>query len=319
MRHFAAVLNADLGSYHRDHSPHERRRPSVRLGCGAGRTPTIERVQLDERSWIDVVRGFLPAEAADALRDELLGDGPWVQGKVFRYEKWVAEPRFGAMQRGAGRHPTLVEAQDWIPRRYRVMFDWLALAWYRNERDSVGWHRDRELKWLEDTVIGVLTLGQQRPFSSRRTAARPAGQLRRLLRRRDRPRPGQRRPAGDGRPLPEDWLHAVPRVADGDARPGVGAVAVDVQARPAATPRRASTRPPVLQALSAAPAPRAPASAGVPRAPARGGVPVTARTRLPASDGGRKDPRDGLRRSPPTLVSRGRRSRRARRPAPRSG
>ena len=174
--------------------------------------PTVERLQLDERSWIDITRGFMPGEAADALRDELRESTAWVQGKVWRYEKYVPEPRLGAMQVGATRHPALVEAQDWIQRRYRVLFDSLALAWYRNERDSVGWHRDRELKWLDDTVIGVLTLGQQRPFVVKRNSGR-----------------GQRDDSGDpmagamdlspasgdllvmGGRCQTDWLHAVPK------------------------------------------------------------------------------------------------------------
>ena len=45
-----------------------------------------------------------------------------------------------------------------------TLFDGVSLVQYRNERDSVGWHRDRELRWLDDTVIGVLTLGAHRPW-----------------------------------------------------------------------------------------------------------------------------------------------------------
>ena len=173
----------------------------------------------------------MPAEEADALRDELRDSTSWIQGKVWRYEKYVPEPRLGAMQFGAKRHPALIEAQDWIQRRYKVLFDSLALAWYRNERDSVGWHRDRELKWLEDTVIGVLTLGQQRPFIVKRNSGR-----------------GQRDNSDDsmagaidlspasgdllvmGGRCQTDWLHAVPK-SDRAMRDPSRAVAVDVQAR----------------------------------------------------------------------------------------
>lgn len=124
--------------------------------------PVVERVQLDERSWIDVVRGLVPD--ADALHDELRDTVAWQQGTVFRYEREIPEPRLNGWQAGGQRHPALVEVQQWITRRYRVMFDGYALALYRDERDSVAWHRDREMKWLEETLIGVLTLGQQRPF-----------------------------------------------------------------------------------------------------------------------------------------------------------
>jgi hypothetical protein len=133
---------------------------------------TAERVDLGNGAWVDVVRGLLPQ--AQLVHDELAADVTWEQGRVFRYERWIDEPRLGAFQKGAARHPALVEAQLWIMRRYRVTFDGVALAHYRNERDSVAWHRDRELRWLEDTVIGVLSMGAQRPWLMRPLTGRRA-------------------------------------------------------------------------------------------------------------------------------------------------
>ncbi len=124
--------------------------------------PVVERIDLDEASWVDVVRGLVPA--ADAVHDDVASTVTWRQGRVFRYERWIDEPRLGAMQRGAQRHPALAAVEQWLSSRYQVTFDGLALAWYRDHRDSVGWHRDREMTWLEDTVIGVLTLGGRRPW-----------------------------------------------------------------------------------------------------------------------------------------------------------
>jgi alkylated DNA repair dioxygenase AlkB len=126
--------------------------------------PPVQRVQLDEASWVDVVRGMIPRAAADAVHDELVTTVPWDQGRVFRYERWVDMPRLEGHQSGSARHPALIEVEHWISRRYRVRFDGVALAQYRNERDGVGFHRDRELRWLEDTVIGALTLGARRPW-----------------------------------------------------------------------------------------------------------------------------------------------------------
>ena len=134
--------------------------------------PVVERIELDEACWVDVVRGLVGR--ADEVHDELAGQVDWQQGRVFRYERWIDEPRLGSWQVGAARHPALVEAQDWISRRYRVSFDGVALAHYRDGRDSVAWHRDRELKWLDDTVIGVLTLGARRPWLLRPLTGRRA-------------------------------------------------------------------------------------------------------------------------------------------------
>jgi alkylated DNA repair dioxygenase AlkB len=124
--------------------------------------PTVERVQLDEASWVDVVRGMVVD--ADEVHDELVAAVAWEQGRVFRYERWIDEPRLSSFQSGATRHPALADVERWITTRYKVRFDGVALAHYRHERDSVAFHRDRELRWLDDTVIGVLTLGAQRPW-----------------------------------------------------------------------------------------------------------------------------------------------------------
>jgi alkylated DNA repair dioxygenase AlkB len=172
--------------------------------------PVVERIDLDGSSWVDVVRRMMPD--ADAVHDELVGALAWEQGKVFRYERWMDEPRLGAVQKGDDRHPALREAQEWIMRRYRISLPAMVpLALYRNERDSVAFHRDRELRWLEDTVIGVLTMGAQRPW-----LMKPLGQ-------RGLDEDDEVRGAIDLAPASGDllvmggrcqaaWLHAVPKV-----------------------------------------------------------------------------------------------------------
>src|SRR5437870_5959447 len=124
--------------------------------------PLVERLQLDDASWVDVVRGLVPR--ADEVHDELAERVVWEQNRVFRYERWIDEPRLSSWQAADERHPALREVEGWISRCYRVRFGGVALARYRNERDSVAFHRDRELRWLDDTVIGVFTTGAQRSF-----------------------------------------------------------------------------------------------------------------------------------------------------------
>ncbi|MEO7557256.1 MAG: alpha-ketoglutarate-dependent dioxygenase AlkB [Acidimicrobiales bacterium] len=164
--------------------------------------PVVERVALDETSWLDVVRGLLPR--ADEVHDDLVATVPWKQGKVFRYERWMPEPRLSAWQAGDQRHPALLAVQLWISGRYHVRFDGVALAQYRNERDSVAWHRDRELRHLDDTVIGVLSMGATRHFL-----------LRPLRSRTDDDVVDARPASGDllvmGGRTQADWLHAVPK------------------------------------------------------------------------------------------------------------
>ncbi len=187
-------------------------RPTADADCAAPAgwlipDPNVERIDLDGRCWVDVVRGLV--DRPDQVHDDLIRDVAWEQGRVFRYERWIDEPRLGGWQARADRHPALAEAQDWISHRYQVPFDGVALARYRDGRDSQGWHRDRELKWLDDTVIGVLTLGARRSWLVRplTTERAEAGDLDDAI---------DLAPTGGdllvmGGATQRAWLHAVPK------------------------------------------------------------------------------------------------------------
>jgi alkylated DNA repair dioxygenase AlkB len=183
-----------------------------------------ERLWLDETSWVDVHRGWVLD--ADAVCRDLVEGTAWTQGRVFRYEKWVDEPRLGAYRRVGDphAHPSLVDAQRELQARYRVPFGGFALAYYRDGRDSVAFHRDREMCWLDDTVIGVLSLGATRPWYLRPRANRYAHEAPNRGATHDfRPASGDLLVLG-GR-CQADWEHAVPKVA------GLGAGRVSVQWR----------------------------------------------------------------------------------------
>ncbi|HET9689730.1 MAG TPA: alpha-ketoglutarate-dependent dioxygenase AlkB [Acidimicrobiales bacterium] len=172
----------------------------------------VTRYALDATSWVDVVPGFLPSPAA--LHDRLGEATTWQQGRVWRYERWIDEPRLGAWAEGDARHPALVEAGAWLEDRYAVDFEHRhALALYRHERDGVAWHRDREMRWLDDTVIAVLTLGAARPWRlrPRTTARRPPDDDDDLADAVELcPRAGDLLVMG-GR-CQADWLHTVPQL-----------------------------------------------------------------------------------------------------------
>jgi len=177
---------------------------------------TFERLDLGGGSWVDVCRGWL--QGGDELYRQFAEQVAWRQGRVFRYERYVDEPRVGAWFSSGTPvpHPVLLEAQRSLQHRYQTRFDGLALAWYRDGRDSVAFHRDREMRWLEDTVIGVLTLGARRPWHLRPRANRYDHEA---------PMRGATHdfaPAGGdllvmGGRCQTDWEHAVPKVAVGTA------------------------------------------------------------------------------------------------------
>lgn len=131
-----------------------------------------DRIQLDASSWIEVTRRCL--DGADELYDLLVERLAWQQGRVFRYERSIDEPRLGSACPIGARavHPVLNELHRSLQRRYRHPLTAPAAAWYRDGRDSVAFHRDRDLRHLDDTLIAILTLGAQRPFLVRPRAHR---------------------------------------------------------------------------------------------------------------------------------------------------
>jgi alkylated DNA repair dioxygenase AlkB len=125
--------------------------------------PAVERLELSDGAWVDLARGVV--HESQALYDSLVEGVEWHPGRIFRYERWVDVPRLGAWSRlDQAPHPVLLDVTRWLTRRYRVRFDGFALAWYRDGRDGQAFHRDRDLRYLDDTVIAVLSLGARRPW-----------------------------------------------------------------------------------------------------------------------------------------------------------
>jgi alkylated DNA repair dioxygenase AlkB len=124
----------------------------------------VERFALDDNSWVDVARGWL--QGADALLEALARDVPWRQGRRWMYERMVDDPRVSAWYRAGDErpHPALDGVRRALARHYGVPLRTLGLNYYRDGRDSVAWHRDRELRHLDRTLVAIVTLGGPRPF-----------------------------------------------------------------------------------------------------------------------------------------------------------
>lgn len=132
----------------------------------------VERIHLDETSWVDVSRGWLQGSAE--LFDALLHGVAWQPSRIFRYEKWIDERRLGAGWR-PGRplpHPALAEIHKTLQRSYSARFNGFGMIHYRNGADGQAFHRDTDMRWLDETVIAILTLGARRPWLLRPRASR---------------------------------------------------------------------------------------------------------------------------------------------------
>jgi alkylated DNA repair dioxygenase AlkB len=126
-----------------------------------------ERIELGDGSWVDVVRGHL--RGADAVLDELVATVPWRSSRRHMYDRVVDDPRLSYRYQPGEPipHPELARVREQLIDRYHVPFGELALNLYRDGRDSVAFHRDRELRELDDTLVAILTLGARRPFRIR--------------------------------------------------------------------------------------------------------------------------------------------------------
>jgi alkylated DNA repair dioxygenase AlkB len=163
----------------------------------------FERVHLDATSWIDLARGWVVG--ADRVLDALVDEVDWQQGQRWMYDRHVDDPRLSRWYRADDPvpHPLLAEIRKRLEEHYRVRFGGLGLNYYRDGRDSVAPHRDREMKHLDETLVAILTLGVTRPFLVR---PRGGGASRDLA-----PAAGDLLVMG-GRSQ-ADWEHGVPKTA----------------------------------------------------------------------------------------------------------
>jgi alkylated DNA repair dioxygenase AlkB len=146
---------------------------------GVDRSVEVVRTHLDETSWVDVGRGWMAG--ADALYEALHAGVAWQTSRLFRYDHWVEERRLGSWWRPGTPlpHPALAEAHRTLQHRYRTTFDGFGMLHYRDGRDGQAFHRDTDMRWLDDTVIAVLSLGARRPWLLRpRTSRHDLGEAR---------------------------------------------------------------------------------------------------------------------------------------------
>jgi alkylated DNA repair dioxygenase AlkB len=169
------------------------------------RKAPVERIQLDETSWVDVVRGF--AHETEATLDRLLRDIDWQQNTEIRGGRKVDDPRlYGVVPREyAENDPTFRFTRLILDARYNVKLTGPQLVYYRDGRDSMGFHRDDEMRWVDRTIITGLAFGATRPFQ---LVSRQGGEITSID-----------MASGDlyvmGGRCQADWYHGVPKRPEG--------------------------------------------------------------------------------------------------------
>ena len=168
----------------------------------------LERVWLDERSWIDISRDVV--HGADQLCAAVPADLPWRAYERPMYDRIVTVPRLSAFL-GADdpRFPAIVPAiATVLSGRYGEHFDRVGANLYRSGADSVAWHSDRVGRTVLEPLIAIVSLGGSRMF---RLRPRGGG-------------PGRSIPlhSGDllvmGGACQHQWEHCVPKVTRAQPR-----------------------------------------------------------------------------------------------------
>lgn len=122
----------------------------------------IRHRSLSAGAWLEVQRGWV--RGADRLFLRLEREALWQKHQQQMYERIVDVPRLLAQ---GSDWPVLRQMAAVLSRRYRVPFDELTLAYYRDGSDSVAWHRDKTLRDLPMAHVCVLSLGGPRRFRLR--------------------------------------------------------------------------------------------------------------------------------------------------------
>ena len=125
---------------------------------------------------------FLNREEADLLKNNLLQNVLWEQCTQKMYDKTFFTPRLTAWYGDAKLYErdekSMSKINEWTPELYVLkeriekefgyQFNSVLLNLYRNNNDSVAWHRDKESRYGTRPVIVSISLGQTRNFDFRK-------------------------------------------------------------------------------------------------------------------------------------------------------
>jgi alkylated DNA repair dioxygenase AlkB len=171
----------------------------------------VARTALDDGCWIDFASEWM--QGGDTLLAELVESVEWQQGRRWMYDRMVDDPRLTCFAPRSHRklHPGLTQARRALEARYGVRLSRPGFNYYRDGRDSVAPHSDRELRQLDDTLVAILTLGARRPFLVKAKTGGPSRDL--------APGSGDLLVMGGATQL--RWEHAVPKVSRAGPRVSV--------------------------------------------------------------------------------------------------
>ncbi|HLA56475.1 MAG TPA: alpha-ketoglutarate-dependent dioxygenase AlkB [Flavobacterium sp.] len=122
--------------------------------------------------------GFFTKSEADKYFPDLLQNTPWQQDNIKVFGKIHAQPRLTALFGDEGKtlsysgitmdahhwNKTLLEIKSKIKTVCETEFNTVLLNYYRDGKDSNGWHADNEPYLGTNPVIASVTFGAERAF-----------------------------------------------------------------------------------------------------------------------------------------------------------
>ncbi len=139
----------------------------------------MERIPIlgcEDECWFD--ENFLELKEASTFFDKLSIETDWIQPKIRMFGKWVDQPRLIAWQSSQGLSYSYsgitLTANPFsdlvaiIARKIEettgLSFNSVLINYYRDGKDSMGWHADNEPELGENPMIASLSLGFARDF-----------------------------------------------------------------------------------------------------------------------------------------------------------
>ena len=120
---------------------------------------------------------FFTKEESDYYYTTLLNNTPWRESAMEIYDKTVTVPRMiswyedrnnpGADLTKPDWTPELLSIRERVEKETQAKFNCVLLNLYRNGKDGVAWHSDREQNFGKDAVIASVSFGETRMFRLR--------------------------------------------------------------------------------------------------------------------------------------------------------
>jgi len=130
---------------------------------------------------------FFIKEESDHYYNILLNNTPWREYVMDMYDKTVTAPRMiswyedrnnpGADLTKPDWTPELLSIRERVEKETQIKFNGVLLNLYRNGKDSVAWHSDREKNSGKDVSIASVSFGETRMFRLRHKFRKDIPQL----------------------------------------------------------------------------------------------------------------------------------------------